>query len=143
MKVRIQKLYPEARLPRYHTAQSAAFDLETTEDISVMPKEIKLVKTGLIIQTPPGYFLLIAARSSTPRKKGLVIAQGIGIIDADYCGPEDEIFIQIYNFTDQIIKVNKGERLAQALFLKSEQVEWDEVSQINEKSRGGFGSTGD
>ena len=95
-----------------------------------------------MIESPQGYFLLIAARSSTPRKKGLTIIQGIGIIDRDFSGPEDEVMLQFYNFSDKSVQITKGERLAQGMFLPVNQIEWNEVDQIREKSRGGFGSTG-
>ena len=86
--------------------------------------------------------LLLASRSSLPRKKGLMIPNGVGIIDQDYCGPEDEIHIQVYNFTSAPVHIERGERLAQGIFVRIAQVEWEEVEEIGEKSRGGFGSTG-
>ena len=70
------------------------------------------------------------------------MAQGIGIVDRDYSGPEDEIRLQVFNFTDQSVEVKKGERLAQGIFLKADKVQWEEVKEMRPKSRGGFGSTG-
>jgi dUTP pyrophosphatase len=96
---------------------------------------IRLVGTGLVIGVPDGYFLGIFARSSTPLKRGLMVANGVGIIDADYCGPADEIKIQMLNVTDQPVKVSRGDRLAQG-------VEWEEVTEMVAPTRGGFGSTG-
>jgi dUTP pyrophosphatase len=142
MKVKIQKLDPTVELPQYRTAEAAAFDLAASEDVSIAPREIKFIKTGLVIEAPHGHFLLIASRSSTPRKKGLLIPQSIGIIDRDYSGPADEVLLQFYNFTNETVTVTKGERLAQGLFLKVDHVEWEEVSSIRAQSRGGFGSTG-
>jgi len=94
------------------------------------------------MEAPVGHFLMIAPRSSLPRKKGLSIPQSVGIVDRDYSGPEDEILLQVYNFTDQDVRVTKGERLAQGIFLKADRVEWEEVERIRAQSRGGFGSTG-
>ena len=129
-------------MPRYQTEESAAFDLASSEDAVIAPKEIKLLHTGLIIEAPKEHFLVIAARSSLPKKKGLTVAQGIGIVDRDYSGPEDEIRLQVFNFTDQSVEVKKGERLAQGIFLKADKVQWEEVKEMRPKSRGGFGSTG-
>ena len=129
-------------LPAYQTHESAAFDIATSEDAVIAPKESKLLKTGLIIGTPPDHFLMIAPRSSLPRKKGLSFPQSIGIVDPDFSGPQDEILLQVYNFTDNPVNVKRGERIAQGIFLKAGQIEWQEVEQIRDKSRGGFGSTG-
>jgi len=142
MKVKIKRLDPTVELPRYQTDESAAFDLATSESAQLQPKEIKLLHTGLIIEAPPGHFLLISARSSLPLKKKLMIAQGIGVVDRDYSGPDDEIRLQVYNFSDKVVEVQKGERLAQGIFLKADKVDWEEVNEMREKSRGGFGSTG-
>ncbi|OGE83212.1 MAG: hypothetical protein A3B10_00945 [Candidatus Doudnabacteria bacterium RIFCSPLOWO2_01_FULL_44_21] len=142
MKVKIKKLDPSVELPKYQTTESACFDLASNEDAIIQPKEIKLLGTGLVIEAPHEHFLLIAPRSSLPLKKGLSIPQSIGIVDRDYSGPEDEIKLQVYNFTEKPVGVKKGERLAQGLFLKRDQVEWDEVREIRMTSRGGFGSTG-
>ena len=142
MRVRIHRKDPTVSIPAYQTSGSVAFDLSPSEDAIIPPHEIKLIPTGLIICTPPGHMLLIAARSSTPIKKGLMIANGIGIVDQDYCGPDDEIKLQLFNFTDKPVEIKKGDRIAQGLFLKLDHVEWEEVRQLNAKTRGGFGSTG-
>ena len=70
-----------------------------------------------MIAVPNGYFLGIFARSSTPLKRGLMVANGVGVIDADYCGPADEIKIQVLNITDAPVKVTAGDRLAQGIVL--------------------------
>jgi len=142
MKVKISRLDLGVSLPEYKTAESAAFDLAANEDAIIKPKEIKLLKTGLIMEAPQGHFLMIAPRSSLPLKKGLSIPHSIGIVDRDYSGPADEVLLQVYNFTDEDVRISKGERLAQGIFLKADRVEWEEVQQIRDESRGGFGSTG-
>ncbi len=86
--------------------------------------------------------LVSVPRSSTPRKKGLLIPQGIGIIDQDFHGPEDEIKMQFFNFTDASVTVERGERVGQATFVPIQKVEWDEMTENNAESRGGYGSTG-
>lgn len=142
MKVKILRKDHAVPLPEYKTPGSVAFDLAAGTDMIIPPHEICLIPTGLIICTPPGHLLLIAARSSTPMKKGLMLANGIGIVDQDFCGPEDEIKIQVLNFTDNAVEVKKGDRLAQGLFLNLERVEWEEVKDLDTQTRGGFGSTG-
>lgn len=141
MKIRITKLQPDIELPQYKTTGAVAFDLAAAQDTTVAPRQIALIPTGLVIATPRGYALIIASRSSTPMKKGFSPPHGIGIIDQDYAGPNDEIKIQVYNFTDTPIIVTKGERIAQAFFVPIARAEWDE-GDPEEQSRGGFGSTG-
>ncbi len=142
MKVRIKKITPDVVLPKYHTSESAGFDLSANTDVTISPDRICKIPTGLVIQAPKGHFLLIAARSSLPLKKGLNMANGIGVVDQDYAGPNDEIHIIVYNFTSKTVEVKKGERLAQGIFLPFEQAEWEEVDELRPKDRGGIGSTG-
>lgn len=142
MKARIFRKDPSVSIPTYQTVGSVAFDLSPSEDITIPAHEIRLVPTGLIICTPPGHMLAIAARSSTPLKRGLMIANGLGIVDQDYCGPDDEIKLQLLNFTDKSVEIKKGDRIAQGLFLALDRVEWEEVNELGGKTRGGFGSTG-
>ena len=108
----------------------------------VPPGQIALVRTGLIIQVPTGHFLGILARSSTPLKRGLMVANGMGVIDPDYSGPNDEVMVQLLNITSAEVQVTRGDRLAQAIVLPAPRVSWDEVTEIRETTRGGFGSTG-
>ncbi len=101
-----------------------------------------LVRTGLVIQVPTGHFLGIFARSSTPLKRGLVIPNGVGVVDPDYSGPDDEVKVQVLNFTKAEVQVTRGDRLAQGIVLPAQRVSWQEVTEIAEVTRGGFGSTG-
>lgn len=142
MKVKIKKLRPDIELPKYHTKESAGFDLASAVDIIIQPNEVVKIPTGLAVEAPSGHFLLLAARSSLPFKKGLAKPNGIGVVDPDYAGPEDEINLIFHNITSQPVEVKKGERLAQGIFIKADQVEWEEVQQLRAVSRGGVGSTG-
>lgn len=108
----------------------------------VAPGQIALVRTGLVIEVPTGHFLGIFARSSTPLKRGLMIANGVGVIDPDYSGPNDEVMVQVLNFTAADVVLKRGDRLAQAVVLPAPRVTWDEVAEIRQATRGGFGATG-
>ena len=140
-RVRIRRLRPEVRLPAYESDGAAAFDLAAAEEVIVEPAQVALVPTGLVIEVPPGFFLGIFARSSTPLKRGLMVANGVGVVDADYCGPTDEIKIALYNFTTAPVSVARGDRLAQGVILPFVRAEWKEAA-IEREARGGFGSTG-
>jgi dUTP pyrophosphatase len=140
-KVRIRRLTAAATLPRYETAGAAGFDLRASEDMTVQPGEVTLVPTGLVVEVPPGTFLGIFARSSTPLKRGLMVANGVGIVDGDYCGPDDEVKIEVYNFTPRAVHVKAGDRIAQGVLIPMVRAEWEEVQELRKDSRGGFGST--
>jgi dUTP pyrophosphatase len=142
MRLQIKRLDQAVGLPAPATGRSAGFDLAASVDMEIPPRSIRLIGTGLVIAVPDGYFLGIFARSSTPLKKGLMVANGVGVIDADYCGPTDEIKIQVLNITDAPVQVTRGDRIAQGILLPCPSVEWEEVSEIAASSRGGFGSTG-
>jgi dUTP pyrophosphatase len=142
MLLKIRRLDSTVALPGYGTNDSAGFDLAASHDVVVPPGQIVLVKTGLVIEVPPGYFLGIFARSSTPLKRGLLVANGVGVIDPDYSGPNDEIMIQLLNFTAGPVTVTRGDRLAQGIVLPAPRVSWQEVSVLKDVTRGGFGGTG-
>ena len=142
IKVNIKRIDKTLPLPKYETAGSVGFDLICRESAEIPPQSIVLIPANVIVETPPGYMLMVCSRSSTPRKFGLMVPQGIGIVDNDYCGEEDELQIQVYNFTDKVVKVERGSRIAQAIFVRVGTAEWNEVEQMHSPSRGGFGSTG-
>jgi dUTP pyrophosphatase len=142
MRLQIKRLQPGIGLPEAATGRAAGFDLAAATDMDIPPRSIRLVGTGLVIAVPDGYFLGIFARSSTPLKRGLMVANGVGVIDADYCGPGDEIKIQVLNITDAPVTIVRGDRLAQGIVLPGPRVEWEEVEEMAVPTRGGFGSTG-
>ena len=141
MKVKIKRLDTDLPLPQYETEGSVGFDLLCRESVTVAPQTVALIPANVIIETPPGYMLMVTLRSSTPRKLGLLIPHGVGVIDLDYCGEGDEIQIQIYNFTDQPVTVERGDKIAQGIFVRVDTAEWSEVSEMALETRGGFGST--
>ena len=70
------------------------------------------------------------------------MANGVGVIDPDYNGPQDEVMIQVLNFTDADVQVRRGDRLAQGIILPAPRVRWNEVAEVSRVTRGGFGATG-
>lgn len=137
---RIDKSLP---MPAYQTDGSVGFDLYVREDVTVPPKDISLLPMNVIIEVPLGSMLLLALRSSTPRNYGLMMPHGVGIIDKDYCGPKDEIMLQVVNVRDEEVFIEKGTRLAQAILVIIHREKYlIEVEQMTQDSRGGFGSTG-
>jgi dUTP pyrophosphatase len=142
MRLRIRRLDPTISLPSYGTHEAAGFDLAAAHDLTIAPGQVALVRTGLVIEVPAGHFLAIFARSSTPLKRGLAVANGVGVIDPDYSGPNDEVMIPVLNFTRSDVHVTRGDRLAQGIVLPAPRISWDEVSELRETTRGGFGATG-
>jgi len=136
---RVDKSLP---LPQYETRGSLGFDFLCREDVLIKTQEIALVPANLIVKVPDGFVLMVTLRSSTPRKKGLIMPHGVGIIDSDYCGPEDEIKIQVQNISPSEVQIKRGERIAQGLFLFCRQAQFQEIENLSGQSRGGFGSTG-
>src|SRR5437764_14555362 len=128
-------------LPTYATPCSVGFDLLCREHTGIAPRTLGRIPANVIVQTPPGYMLLVTLRSSTPRRKGLLVPHGVGIIDQDYCGEGDELMVQVYNFREEAVTVKRGERIAQGIFVPIIHVPWHEVDYIGQR-RGGFGSTG-
>jgi dUTP pyrophosphatase len=141
MNVRIKRIRPHAALPAYQTSGAAAFDLAAAEQTTIQPGEVVLIPTGLVIEVPAGMFLAIFARSSTPLKRGLMVANGVGIVDPDYSGPEDEVKIAVLNVKGSAVTVDRGERIAQGIFMHAPRVDWIEIDEMQSPSRGGFGAT--
>lgn len=142
MQVHIKRIDNTLPLPEYQTPGAVAFDIYSRVDMTIDPRSVARIPTNLIIQVPKGYVLSVVTRSSTPVKKGLLIPHGMGVIDQDYCGDTDEILYQVYNFTEEPVAIARGERVGQAMFLRVDAAEWHEVAEMNQVSRGGFGSTG-
>lgn len=142
MHVSITRIDPSLPLPKYESTGAVGFDFVTRQTTHIEPGAIGLVPGNVIVQVPAGYALLVLPRSSLPRKKALVCPHSIGIIDQDYHGPKDEIFIQVRNTGSEIVTVERGERIAQGMFVRVEQAQWNEVDDHGAPTRGGFGSTG-
>ena len=149
MEVQIKRTKEEPKylmdhpLPSYQTNGSVGFDFWGVQDVHIEPGEIALIPTNLTIKVPDGYTLMVTLRSSTPRKWGVIMPQGVGIVDQDYCGPDDEIMIQVLNFRSEAIIIPEGTRIAQGVLVKVGIINhWVQLSEDDTESRGGFGSTG-
>jgi dUTP pyrophosphatase len=141
MNVNIKRIDKDLPLPCYETGGSVGFDILARMEMTVEPGKVALIPGNIVVEVPEGYMLTVAARSSTPLKRGLLTPHGIGIIDHDYCGPADEIKIQVYNFTDKPVVIGRGDKVAQGLFVRVDKCVWNEVDEMDGQSRGGFGST--
>lgn len=142
MDIKIKRVDKSLPLPEYKTPGAIAFDMYSREEMKIVPKSLALLPSNFIIKTPENYGLILSARSSLAKKKGLMLANGVGTIDRDYCGENDEILLSVYNFTDQEVLVEKGERIAQGMFMLIDNGNFVEVEQMEANDRGGFGSTG-
>ncbi|MFP4286428.1 MAG: dCTP deaminase domain-containing protein [Candidatus Izemoplasmataceae bacterium] len=130
-------------LPKRSTKYSAGYDIQTCEDLTINPNEIKLAKTGIKAFMQPDEVLKMYPRSSLPRTFGVTIPNNVGIVDADYYENNDNdgaIFISLINFKNEPIFIPKGTRIAQGIFMKYLTVSDEEP--IMATRNGGFGSTG-
>ncbi|MCH6233186.1 dUTP diphosphatase [Cognataquiflexum rubidum] len=130
-------------LPEYQTPLAAGLDLRANldEPVSLGPLERKLIGTGLFIELPAGFEAQIRPRSGLAFKYGLSVLNTPGTVDADYRG---EIKVLLVNLSNETFVVQDGERIAQMVIAKHEQIQWDSVDNLSETERGagGYGSTG-
>jgi dUTP pyrophosphatase len=130
-------------LPRYETSGSAGMDLRANlaEPVVLGPLERILIPTGLFIELPQGFEAQIRPRSGTALKRGLTMLNSPGTIDSDYRG---EIKCIVVNLSNESQTIEPGERIAQMVIARYEQIEWQEVRELESSDRGaaGFGSTG-
>ena len=141
MKIPIHRINKDLPLPRYETPGSFAFDFVARERTEIAPRAAGFVPGNVIVECPPNLALLILPRSSHFRKKSLLVPNSPGLIDQDFCGKKDEILIQVLNFSEETVIVDRGEKIAQGLFVRVEIADFDEHESPAENSRGGFGST--
>ena len=131
------------KLPKYETIQSAGMDLRAhlAEPIILKPLERNIIKTGLFISLPTGYEAQIRPRSGLSIKSGITVLNSPGTIDSDYRG---EIGIILINLSDTNFEINTGDRIAQMVIAKHEQVLWTVTDKLDDSERGnkGYGSTG-
>lgn len=142
MKVKVINQSQHA-LPQYETGASAGLDVRANihEPVVLKPLERQLVKTGLFLEIPEGYECQVRPRSGLALKKGITVLNSPGTIDSDYRG---EVGVILINLSNEDFVIENGERIAQLVFAKFEQAQWEEVNLLSETERGagGFGSTG-
>ena len=130
-------------LPAYETAHAAGMDLRafSPEQLTLKPLQRLLIPTGLHIELPIGYEAQIRPRSGLAYKYGISIVNSPGTIDADYRG---EIKVLLVNLSDTDFVINDGDRIAQMVVAKHEQVNWEGVAELSDTDRGagGYGHTG-
>ena len=130
-----------AFMPKRQTLHSAGYDFASCEKVEIKPHEVQLIKTGIKAYMLPDEVLKIYSRSSLIKKK-LMLANNVGIIDCDYFNNknnEGHIFIPLYNFSKEVIIINKGDKIAQGLFQKYFLV--DDDCPVQTIRNGGFGSS--
>lgn len=130
-------------LPEYQTPLSAGLDIRAnvSEDVTLQPMKRAIIPTGLYVELPEGYEMQIRPRSGLAAKHGITVLNTPGTIDADYRG---EIKVILANLSNEPFIIKNGERIAQMVVARYEQIEWQPTMQLNESERGagGFGSTG-
>ena len=136
---------PDFNLPKRSTKHSAGYDFECIENMTIKPYKFgdqpTFIPTGVKCKMPENEFLMLVNRSSNPKKKNLIIPNGLGIIDADYYGNPDndgEILFAFYNFGEEEVTIEKGYHLGQGIFIEYKLTD-DDVAE--DKRIGGFGST--
>ena len=131
------------KLPEYATSMSAGFDLRANLEEPVILKagNRMLIGTGLFIALEPGYEAQVRPRSGLALKKGITVLNAPGTIDADYRG---EVGVILYNASKEDFVIEPGERIAQMVIAKYEQISWEQVEVLDETERGdgGYGHTG-
>lgn len=129
-------------LPKYQTIGSAGMDLYANidEPVFLSPLERIKITTGIYIQLPEGYEAQVRCRSGMAINHGISVINGIGTIDSDFSG---EICVLLVNLSNEVFKINDGDRIAQMVINKYEKCEWVEVDRLTKTERGdgGFGST--
>ncbi len=130
------------RLPERKTEKSAGYDMEAGAAVDLVPGKVTIVPTGLKSYMPDDEYLAIFVRSGLSIKRGIMLVNGTGIIDADYYGNADNeghIMVALYNTGEDVVKIEKGDRIAQGIFLKYGKVDGDSAQGTRS---GGMGSTG-
>jgi dUTP pyrophosphatase len=142
MNIKIKKVVEDAIIPKYQTSGSAGFDFHTVKDVTVFPKETRLISTGLAFEIPEGYELQIRPRSSISLKTKIRISNSPATIDSDYRGLVSIIVDNISSHGSLPYEIKKGDRIAQGVICKVNQAVFVE-SELSETERGegGFGST--
>lgn len=128
-------------LPEYKTSGAAGFDLYAREQTTIAAGAVGYVPLNIAIQLPEGTWAMVAARSSL-HKKGLMLANSIGVGDYDFRGDGDEYKAALYNFSNQDVVIERAERIVQMIIMQHHTVTLVEKTSFGTTDRGGFGTTG-
>lgn len=143
MNIKIKKLDSDAVVPQYQTPGAACFDLHATHCATILPGSPMAICTGLAFEVPEDHVMLIFSRSGHGFKTGVRLANCVGVIDSDY---RHEVLVKLHcdsNGPYNVLKIKKGDRVAQAMILPVKQVTFEVVDELSTTQRnGGFGSTG-
>lgn len=141
--IRVKRLFNDAKLPTYGSAEAAGADLYAclTESVTIKPGETAWISTGIALEVPKGCAGLIYARSGMATKRGLAPANKVGVIDSDYRG---EVKVVLLNHSDTMQTIEPGERIAQLVITPVLTPPYEETADLSDTDRGigGFGSTG-
>ena len=141
MKIKIKRFDTSLPLPEYKTKGAAGFDLYARKKVVIKAGQVGYVPLNIAIDIPITHWAMVSARSSL-HKEGLILANGIGVGDSDFCGDSDEYTAALFNFSSKDVLIEKGQRIAQMIILPYEKVEIESVEKLDNKDRGGFGTTG-
>lgn len=141
LEAKIKSLYEDSHIPTRGSEYAAGFDLYAHDAVIIKPHETEKIGTGIAVRPPEGYFGAVFARSGLATKQGLRPANCVGVCDEDYTG---EYIVALHNDSEETKKVEKGDRIAQLVFLPYVNIYFDTVEELEETDRGndGFGSTG-
>jgi len=120
------------------TKGAACFDFICRETVTIPAHQIKAIPQNVAVKIPAGYALLVFIRSSTPLRKGLMLANGVGVVDPFYCGEKDENPAFFLNITDNPVTVEAGDKIVQGMVVKVEPVTWHEVDIMKDPGHGGY-----
>lgn len=142
---KVNRIMEDIKLPERSTKNSAGYDFFAIEDTVFPAKKLTRAYTGVKCELRPYMVLILANRSSNPSKKGLILANGVGVVDADYYSNPDndgEMAFEFYNILDEDVVIKKGEKLGQGIIMTYLKTENDHMSNPTATRVGGFGSTG-
>lgn len=139
--IKLKRFDNQLPLPEYKSAGATALDLCARETVTIPAHSVGYVPLNIAVEFPEEYWLLLTARSSL-HKRGVLLANGVGVGDSDYCGDADEYQAALLNFSNQSVTIERGERIVQMQLMCKIPILLNEVENLGSKNRGGFGSTG-
>jgi dUTP pyrophosphatase len=143
IQVQVKKINQSAEIPKYMTTGSAGCDVKAClpQPLEILPGKRAAVPTGLAFGIPEGYEVQVRPRSGLSIKQGLTVVNSPGTIDSDYRG---EVMVLMINLGAEPVRLQHGDRIAQLVIKKVEQIQWESVDDLSQTDRGagGFGSTG-